>query len=232
MAERNNQTGIIYGRVKYMEFEFVLSKYNYESFIPQVSKALEKRTELISRKRYPKMWKYIDSLSSRDKAKEEKLKKRRKRYKVYGIFLILIGLFLLIPSLMKPEELLMPLFTGAFATGLGLLYFLYGRNRGKEKPTSFNKAAIKLFNEYEKIPSGEVKVTFTDDKVRLAEDVSIDYSEINNFFITEDLIIVIWREKITVLQKKDLATCNVEAFTDFITRKSQDLFEVVDLMPN
>ncbi len=116
-----------------MEFEFVLTKYNYESFIPQVSKALEKRTELISRKRCPKMWKYTDSLSSRDKAKEEKLKKRRKRYKVYGIFLILIGLFLLIPSLMKPEELLMPLFTGAFATGLGLLYFLYGRNRKSMK---------------------------------------------------------------------------------------------------
>lgn len=210
-----------------MEFVFVLTKYNDAPFKRQVSKALEKRTELVSRKEYPKMWKYIDKVNLKEKAPEEVLKKRRTRYKVYGAFLIFLGLFLLIPSLMKPKEMLIPLLAGAFSAGLGILYFWYGRKSKKEKLSSFDKAAIKLFNEYEKIPAGKVTVTFSDDKVQLAENAAIGYDEIDSVFITEDFFILIWKEKITVLQKKDLSSCNEEEFIDFITYKSQNLFDVI-----
>lgn len=51
-----------------MEFVFVLNKYNDEAFKSQVSKALEMRTELISRSEYPRMWKYIDKMNSKKKS--------------------------------------------------------------------------------------------------------------------------------------------------------------------
>ncbi|WFA10188.1 YcxB family protein [Tissierella sp. Yu-01] len=212
-----------------MEFNFALTKYNDVSFKPQVSKALEKRTELVSRKKYPKVWKYTDKMSSKRKASEEVLKKRRGRY-IYGIILLLLGFFLLIPSLIEPKEMLIPLLVGAFTVGIGILNIKYGIKSKKVKITAFDKAAIKLFSEYEKIPTVKASVTFTNDKVQLVGNVTIDYSEIEKILITEDLFILIWNERITVLQKKDLSSSNVEEFINFITNKSYNLFEVVNII--
>ena len=41
-------------------YVFRLTTYDVQQLLPQVSKALEKRTELISRERYAKLWKGID----------------------------------------------------------------------------------------------------------------------------------------------------------------------------
>ena len=168
-------------------------------------------------------------MNSKEKASEEVLKKRRRRFNVYGTLFIIAGLFLFIPSLMKPKEMLLPLLAGAFAVVLGIFYLRSGKNTKKEKVTSFDKAAIQLFNEYEKLSSEKVSVTFTDDKIQLAGNDLIDYSEINEIFITKDLFIFIWNDRITVLQKKDLSSCNIEEFISFITSKSRDSFEVVSI---
>lgn len=213
-----------------MEFVFVLTTYNDVLFKPQVSKALEKRTELNSRKKHLQMWKYIDKMNSKEKASEEVLKKRRSRYKIYGIILLFLGLFLLIPSLMEPKEMLIPLLYSAFTICAGLLYFRQGRTLKKTKLTSFDRASIKLFSVYEKMARLKVIVTFTNDKVQLMENDTIEYDEIEKFFITEDLFILIWNERITVLQKKDLSSCNVEEFINFIIYKSHNLFEVENIV--
>jgi hypothetical protein len=212
-----------------MEYVFVLREYDDVTFKSQVSKALEKRTELISRKEHPKLWKFVDKMNSKEKASEEVVKKRHIRYRIYGIILMILGFFLLIPSLMEPEEMLTPLITGALSVFIGVLYFGYGRKSKKDKLTSFDKAAIKLFSEYEKIPNDKVSVNFTNDEVKLEEKATIGYSEIERVFITEDLIILIWNKKITVLQKKDLSSGNIEEFIDFITYKSNNLFEIVNI---
>jgi len=211
-----------------MKFVFVLSEYNDVLFKSQVSKALEKRTELVSRKEHPKMWKYIDKMNSKEKAPEEVLKKRRSRYKIYGIFLLFLGFFLLIPSLMDPKEMLIPLIVGASTVSIGIIYLMYGRKSKKAKLTAFDKAAIKLFSEYEAIP--RCQVTFTNEKIQLKGNHTICYSEIEKIFITDDLFILIWNERITVLQKKDLTSYNVAEFINFITNKSHNLFEVIDIV--
>ena len=211
-----------------MKFAFELTGYDEESFISQVSKALEKRTESVSRNKYPRVWEYIDKMNSKGRVSEEVSKKRRRRYKVYGILFMLVGFFLLIPSLVKPEELLVPLLAGAFAIVIGMLYLWFGRKPKEKNMTSFDRTAMKLFDEYKKIPA-EVTVTFTDDKVQLAGDAVFDYGDINKFYITKDFLIIIWKERITVLQKKDLSSCSAEEFINFITYKSQNLFDVLDI---
>ncbi|NLK43604.1 MAG: hypothetical protein GX300_04315 [Tissierellia bacterium] len=210
-----------------MEFVFVLSNYDEASFKEQVSKALEKRTELVSRNEYPKMWKFVDKMNSKEKAPEEVLKKRYVRYRIYGIILIFLGFFLLIPSVVKIKEMLIPLIWSIFSISLGLYYFRYGKKPKKVKETSFDKATAKLFNGYKDMPPA--KIIITEDKIQLGENSRIEYSDIERIFITEDLFIIIWNERIAVIQKKDLLSSNIEEFTDFIRSKSQDLFEVMNI---
>jgi hypothetical protein len=211
-----------------MEFIFLLTEYNDVLFKLQVSKALEKRTELVSRKKHPQIWRCTDKINLREKASEEVLKKRRSRYKIYGIFLLLLGFFLFIPSLMDIKNLIIPLIVSIFTIAIGIVYLSYGRKLKKVKLNAFDKAAIKLFSDYEKIPA--YQVIFTDEKIRLQENYTIAYGEIENFFITDDLFILIWKERITVLQKKDLISYNVEEFINFIIYKSHNLFEVVNIV--
>jgi len=206
-----------------MEYIFVLSKYNEELFKTQVSKALEKRTELISRQRYPKLWKFTDKMNSRGKVPEEVLKKRYVRYRIYGIILMIVGLFVLIPSLVEPKELLVPLLVGALSVCMGIVYFRQGSKSKKKKLTSFDKAAIKLFSEYEKVPDSQIKVTFTDDEVKLGDKNTINYGEIERIFITEDFLVLIWNKRITVLQKKDLSSSSIDEFINFIAHKANIL---------
>ena len=98
----------------------------------------------------------------------------------------------------------------------------------KVKRTSFDKAAEKLYNGYKDIPS--IKFIFTEDNIQLEGTSIINYSDIEKFFISEDLFIIIWDERITVIQKKDLSSGNLEEFIDFIKSKSQDLFEIVNII--
>lgn len=63
----------------------------------------------------------------------------------------------------------------------------------------------------------------------MTESTIIEYKEIEKILLTEDLFILIWDEKITVLQKKDLSSSSLEEFIDFITYKSYDLFEVLNI---
>lgn len=211
-----------------MEFVFELTKYNEVSFKSQVSKALEKRTELVSRKEHPRLWSFTDKMNSREKVSGEVLGKRRGRYMIYGILLLFMGVFLLITSLMNPKELKIPIIVGSFSAGIGIAYINRGRKPKGKKLTAFEKAAVKLFNEYENLPAH--KVTFTNEKIQLQENAAISYKEIEKFFITGDFLILIWNHKITILQKKDLTSHNVAEFTSFITDKAQDLFEVVDII--
>ena len=149
-----------------MEYVFVLTEYDEATFKPQV-RVLEKERNWFQ-EIIPQNVEFIDKMNSKEKASEEVLKKRRRRFKVYGTLFIIAGLFLFIPSLMKPKEMLLPLLAGAFAVVLGIFYLRSGKNTKKEKVTSFDKAAIQLFNEYEKLSSEKVSVTFTDDKIQLA----------------------------------------------------------------
>ena len=44
------------------QYNFQITPYDTEGILQQVSKALEKRTEFVSRERYPGLWENIDKL--------------------------------------------------------------------------------------------------------------------------------------------------------------------------
>ena len=100
-----------------------------ERLRPQVSRALEKRTELISRQVCPKLWELTDRLNSVEKRPWAVRENRRRRRSFLGIWNWLLGEFLLLPGLMEPRELLIPLAAGAVCFAAGVVTLWRNRRR-------------------------------------------------------------------------------------------------------
>ncbi len=221
-----------------MNFIFSLSPYSSSLFQSQISKMFEQRAELLSRKKLPKDWKFIDKMRAA-RMPEKVLKRRRRTYRIYGVLLLLMGIYLFIPGLMDPKELTVPLVAGALAIIIGIASLRFGRNIKNEKPiqkekpikkeksTLFDKAAKKLFESYENIVPQ--KIVFDDDVFHLNEEVVIQYEEIVEVFVTTDFFVFIWKENITILQKKDLTGSSEKEFLDFLASKSQKLYEIISI---
>lgn len=90
-----------------------------DSATSQLSQVLEKRVELVSRRKLPALWRFHDWLNRRPKALPEVLQKRRKRHAFLGLWVWAMSVFLLIPSVMEPGEMWLPLVVslGCFVIG-------------------------------------------------------------------------------------------------------------------
>ena len=97
-------------------FIFSIKPYDVDTLASQVGWMLEKRTELASRKKLPGLWKLTDKLNAVPRAPEAELKRRKERQRRWGGLLLVMGIFLFVPGVMKPQELPVPLFAGFFAT--------------------------------------------------------------------------------------------------------------------
>ena len=77
-------------------FTFIISPADAGALEGQVSRALEKRVELASRERMPKLWELTDKLNSVEKAPEDVLGNRRRRRRALGFFCWLLSLALIV----------------------------------------------------------------------------------------------------------------------------------------
>ena len=198
------------------KYNFQITPYDTESLLQQVSKALEKRTEFVSRERYPSLWENIDKLNAVSKGK----RRSSLRSKVMSIICLVLGVFLFVPGLMKPQELLVPLLVGAFAIVIGIVYLYIGRN-GKKNP--FDKSARLLLMGKDTISAKQsIMVSFSESGMEIRADDKepkhIPYSDFESMIETEDLFLFVHDTRITVLQKKDLTSNDITDFRNFISR--------------
>lgn len=193
-----------------MEFVFQISPYDKPGLVPQVSQALEKHTELRSRKALPKLWTYTDRLNSRKKAPTQSLRKRRVRSRIYGIALLLLGVLLLVPGLMEPQELFVPLLAGMFSTGAGIASLW----RSRKRPSGFDKSAHKLLAHFDGTSSAQVG--FTSEGMCISNEETVPYSAFGHIIESEDLFLLIWEERIIVLQKRDMILGEPGNFSAFL----------------
>lgn len=107
-----------------MENIFQLTPYSVDELLPQLSRILEKRTELTSRQRLPAIWRFTDRLNSKSKASEAVLKRRRILCLVWGVAMTIMGVILFAPGLMEPETLTVPLIVGDWLCFLAASHFL------------------------------------------------------------------------------------------------------------
>lgn len=99
-------------------FSFRITPMNPQALWPQVSQALEKRSELLGRRQNPRLWAMIDKLNSVPKVSPQVSAKRRRRMAFWSLLIWLLSLVLLIPGCMEPHQ--MPVGLAAGLTGFVL----------------------------------------------------------------------------------------------------------------
>lgn len=200
-----------------MEFVFQISSYHAGTLQKQISWALQKRTELSSRRHFPRIWKVTDYMQKRAKPKAASFV-RTLFYKLGGLILCALGIFLLVPGLLEPQELLVPLLTGAVSTGIGLLYLFPPRISASKK---FQKAAIKLLAPLQAVDADTlILVSFTDQGMTIGNQPLIPYAQFDTIVETADLYLFTWQKHVTVLQKRDLVKGSEQAFVQLLTERT------------
>lgn len=181
-----------------------------EAYIPQLAYALEKRTELLSRVKFPGLWKHTDKLRQIPKVKKSPL-----RTKLLGIFNLALGIFLFVPGVMKPRELFIPLIVGAIGIGAGIGALLRGKVKRKNR---FDKPARQLWEQF-KDKTGAT-VTFGDSEMVITSGDDTEhtpYSDFEYIIETSDLFLVTFVGKVIVLQKSTLMGENCPEFCQYIS---------------
>ena len=182
-----------------MLYRFQTSAYSVSELLPEVTSALEKRMDEESRRRMPGLWKTIDRRGGGIPSCEM-TRGRRVYRRVAGILLLLVGLFLLIPGLVKPRELMGPLVAGCMAVGTAV-YYLYSTR--KKRSGTFEKQARKLLEHIAKAPAQPV--TFTEVGIQLQGQEPVPYGRISFYTETPSGLFLNWDDQAAFLQKKDLA---------------------------
>ena len=201
-----------------MEFVFHISPYSDPSLVQQVSRALKERTELCSRTQFPKLWRVTDNLNRRHGEKTVS-NGRRMRYRIYGILLIVMGVILFVPGIMDPKQLLVPLAAGV----VGILaggFTLWAVSGSQAQSKRFDQAAKKLLKGFEAPPAAQVR--FTPEGMEIAGKPAAAYPDVDFAAETENLFLLTWNEKVTILQKKDLVGGDCPQFAAFLCKQMQE----------
>lgn len=123
------------------------------------------------------------------------------------------GMLLFFPGLLMPLE---PFYIASwiFYMGAGGAAVWWKHER---KNSRFDKAAQTLLSWYIDMPLMEV--CFGAEGMQVADSETVPYSDFSYIMETEDLYLFIWREQITVLQKKDLPQEGRAAFLGFLSER-------------
>ena len=193
------------------EYRFVLTPYD-PSLADELSRALEKRTELASRKKYPGIWRQNDRLRAYNEraGSTGNVKGRRIFRTVMTVILLLLGLFLLIPGLMDPKNLKQPLIAGALAVSYALfrIVIVSLHRRGKKRDLRYDAAAEKMLAGLRQLDTADhPRVVFSEDSMRVEDDESCSISRLDTFdtmIETPSLFVMTYNETATALKKSDL----------------------------
>ena len=182
---------------------------------------LEKRTELASRKKLPGVWKVTDKLKAVPRAPEAELKRRKERQRRWGGLLLVMGIFLFVPGVMKPQELPVPLVAGAFAILMGLLYL----RKDDRKKNSYEKKAKQLLEKMNASMEGQkLRLIFYDAELSISgagADKKVPYAGMECTLETKDLYGVVFENQIVLLQKQELLLGSAEDLTKALKEETR-----------
>jgi len=201
-------------------FIFSMKPYGTEDLVPQMARMLQKRVELASRKKLPGLWKLTDKLNAVPRAPEAELKRRKERQRRWGGLLLVMGIFLFVPGVMKPQELPVPLVVGFFAIVMGMLYL----RKGDRKKKSLEKKAKQLLEKMNASMEGQkLRLIFYDAELAITgvgDDKKISYANMECALETADLFGLIYENQIVLLQKKELLLGNAEDLIKALKEKT------------
>lgn len=200
-----------------MTYRFQITAMDTEALLPQVSLALEKRTELVSRERLPGVWKVTDYFRQRPRASEETLRKRRGHSKLLGSLCLVLGIIAFVPGVMEPRDWPL-LLAGAVGIGAGAASLLGGCRR-----SPYDRQARQLLAGKDR-ETGCAQVVFSPEGMTLksgdGQVRTVPYDAFIQVLECADILFVIYEQWVTILQKKDLAEGTVEGLRDFLVQRT------------
>ena len=207
-----------------MEFIFKTESFNifnFKSAEEQLVEPLKKITELNSRKKVAALWKIADGLNRRKKhVSKEVINRRIKRYRIWGFLIVLMSLFLFIPSITSPKELLVPLILSSITMVIGL-FFVFSCSGSYDK--RLKKSAHLLVKSFENVKNYDI--AFKDDGIDLNKADFIKYSDIKLLTKTQDFYVIFYRENVTVFPINTLNNFSNDLFEEFLFDKTGLSFE-------
>ena len=207
-----------------MEFIFKTESFNifnFKSAEEQLVEPLKKITELNSRKKVAALWKIADGLNRRKKhVSKEVINRRIKRYRIWGFLIVLMSLFLFIPSIASPKELLVPLILSSITMVIGL-FFVFSCSGSYDK--RLKKSAHLLVKSLENVKNYDI--AFKDDGIDLNKADFIKYSDIKLLTKTQDFYVIFYRENVTVFPINTLNNFSNDLFEEFLFDKTGLSFE-------
>ena len=196
------------------EFVFVPTPYSAE-LQEELAKALRARTEIISRKMNPKLWRMTDGVNrfaEANRADNPVLKRR----KTVQTVLSAIGVFLLVTGLTEPRNTTL-LAVGAIALVIAAARLLPRPDASMTR--QFQRSASLLLKSLGGMDlSSKPKIRFTDEAMQIKtnqKSADFPYEKMETLVETPRLFLLTHSGSATVLQKKDLILGTPEEFLDF-----------------
>ena len=147
-------------------------------------------------------------------------KRSRLRTRLFSILCLAAGVILVVPGLMESKELLVPLVAGAAAVVLGASG-LWRTRKNREKP--FDRSARLLLEGKDQTPESPAPVvSFSDEGMSLSsqgEAAFIPYSDFESTWETEDTLLLVFGQRVTLLQKRDLVQGDFSGLSRLLAEK-------------
>lgn len=212
--------------MEHEKYVFEIGPMNTEALLPQVSYALEKRTELVSRKACPNIWEHTDRLSAKNGAPAALSRRSRARTKALSLICLALGIFLFVPGLTDPQGLLVPLLAGAVGIGSGIGGLWRSR---KNKKGPFERSAEALLAGKNTDAEKGFHASFSQDGMTLS-DSQADHDDAYEEFIpyddfecaveTDDVLLVTSNDRVILLHKRDLVTGDIAGLRKLLSERT------------
>lgn len=210
-----------------MQTEYVFAPSNYAMDLEgELAKALQARTELVSRKRNPKLWRLTDQMQrfAEEGPQRKELQRRRVIGYVMTAVLFIAAAALLVFGFLEPRDRRM--------IAIGGVCMLLALSRvlplvTGSSITRFAKAAHQHLMSLRAADfSQKPTIRFTEDGMRIQSNLGgkdYDYDTMEAFVETPRLFLLTHSGAATVLQKQDLVLGTPEEFKDFFLSHAKPL---------
>ena len=203
-----------------------------EVLLPQIAHALKTRIDSLSRLKYPAMWEQADRAAAKDtpEKKASREKAAAIRHRLWGIVFTALGIFLVVPGIMEPGKLTLPLIVGAIVTLMGLKR-LFGKYVSAEEKMMqrYEASARQLLNQLNRAQeSGAPTLSFDEEAMTMttpngSEEV-VPYTAMEYVIEEEDLILITFGTKVTVIRQTEIVEGDINAFLPFMADKTTVIY--------
>ena len=178
------------------------------------------------------MWEHADRAAAKDtpEKKASREKAAAIRHRLWGIVFLALGIFLVVPGIMEPGKLTVPLIVGAIAVLMGVKR-LFGKYVSAEEKMMrrYEASARQLLNQLNRAQeSGAPTLTFDEETMTMttpngSEEV-VPYTAMEYVIEEEDLILITFGTKITVIRQTEIVDGDIAEFLPFMEDKTTVIY--------